>query len=253
MKQPIIFLGAGPGDPELITLKGRRLLDAADVIVYAGSLVNPALLDGVQAEIHDSAGMTLDEVLAVLTAAWQADKKVVRLHTGDPALYGAIREQMQRLEQEGIPYEVVPGVSSAFAAAAALKAELTVPEITQTVIFTRISGRTPVPEAESLPKLAAIRASLCIFLSVGMIEQVAAELVAGGYPAETSAAVVEKASWPDERIIQGSLADIAAKVQAAGIRKTAMILVGAALSDEAAAASRLYDAGFSHGCRQQRR
>ena len=253
MKQPIIFLGAGPGDPELITLKGRRLLDAADVIVYAGSLVNPALLDGVQAEIHDSAGMTLDEVLDVLTAAWQADKKAVRLHTGDPALYGAIREQMQRLEQEGIPYEVVPGVSSAFAAAAALKAELTVPEITQTVIFTRISGRTPVPEAESLPRLAAIRASLCIFLSVGMIEQVAAELVAGGYPAETSAAVVEKASWPDERIIRGALTDIAAKVQAAGIRKTAMILVGAALSDEAAAASRLYDAGFSHGCRQQRR
>lgn len=250
MKQPIIFLGAGPGDPELITLKGRRLLDEADVIVYAGSLVNPALLDEVQAEIHDSAGMTLDEVLAVLTAAWQAGKKAVRLHTGDPALYGAIREQMQRLAQEGIPCEVVPGVSSAFAAAAALKAELTVPEITQTVIFTRIGGRTPVPETESLRKLAAVQASLCIFLSVGMIEQVAAELIAGGYPPDSPAAVVEKASWPDERIIRGTLTDIAAKVQAAGIRKTAMILVGAALSDEATAASRLYDAEFSHGCRE---
>jgi precorrin-4/cobalt-precorrin-4 C11-methyltransferase len=250
MKHPVIFLGAGPGDPELITLKGRRLLDEADVIVYAGSLVNPALLDGVKAEMHDSAGMTLDEVLAVLTAAWQAGKKAVRLHTGDPALYGAIREQMQRLEQEGILYEVVPGVSSAFAAAAALKAELTVPEITQTVIFTRIGGRTPVPEAESLRKLAAIRASLCIFLSVGMIEQVAAELIAGGYPPDTPAAVVEKASWPDERIIRGALTDIAAKVQEAGIRKTAMILAGAALSEEPSAASRLYDAKFSHGCRE---
>ncbi len=253
MKYPIIFLGAGPGDPELITLKGRRLLDEAELIVYAGSLVNPALLDGVKAEIHDSAGMTLDAVLAVLVAAWQAGKKAVRLHTGDPALYGAIREQMQRLDQEGIVYEVVPGVSSAFAAAAALRAELTVPEVTQTVIFTRIGGRTPVPEQESLRKLAAIQASMCIFLSVGMIEQVAAQLVAGGYSADTSVAVVEKASWPEERIVRGQLADIADKVQAADIRKTAMILVGAALSNEATAASRLYDAEFSHGCRESQK
>jgi precorrin-4/cobalt-precorrin-4 C11-methyltransferase len=250
MKHPIIFLGAGPGDPELITLKGRRLLDEADVIVYAGSLVNPALLAGVKAEIHDSAGMTLDEVLAVLIAAWQAGKKAVRLHTGDPSLYGAIREQMQRLNQEGIAYQVVPGVSSAFAAAAALKAELTVPEITQTVIFTRIGGRTPVPEQESLRRLAEIRASLCIFLSVGMIEQVVAELTAGGYPVESPAAVVEKASWPEQHIVRGTLANIADKVRTAGIHKTAMILVGAALSDMETAASKLYDAGFSHGCRQ---
>jgi precorrin-4/cobalt-precorrin-4 C11-methyltransferase len=253
MKHPVIFLGAGPGDPELITLKGRRLLDEADLIVYAGSLVNPALLDGVRAEIYDSAGMTLDEVMAVLLAAWQAGKKAVRLHTGDPALYGAIREQMQRLEQEGISYEVVPGVSSAFAAAAALKAELTVPEVTQTVIFTRIGGRTPVPASESLPKLAAIQASMCIFLSVGMMEQVAAELISGGYPANTSVAVVEKASWPDERLVRGTLADIAVKVQEAGIRKTAMILVGAALSDEATAVSRLYDAEFSHEFRESQK
>ncbi len=248
MNHPIVFLGAGPGDPELLTLKGRRLLDAADVVVYAGSLVNPALLDGVRAEIHDSAGMTLDEVLAVLCAAWRAGRRAVRLHTGDPALYGAIREQMQRLDREGITYEVVPGVSSAFAAAAALKAELTVPEITQTVIFTRIGGRTAVPEAESLRRLAAVRASMCIFLSAGMMEQVVAELLAGGCPPDTPAAVVEKASWPEQRIIRGTLADIAAK--AAGIRKTAMILVGAALSDMETAASKLYDAGFSHGCRQ---
>jgi precorrin-4/cobalt-precorrin-4 C11-methyltransferase len=189
-------------------------------------------------------------VLAVLLAAWQQGKKVVRLHTGDPSLYGAIREQMQRLDQEGVAYEVVPGVSSAFAAAAALQAELTVPEVTQTVIFTRLGGRTTVPEREALQNLAAIQASMCIFLSVGRMEQVVAELLAGGYLPDTAAAVVEKASWPDQRIIVGTLADIADRVNASAIRKTAMILVGAALSDAETAASKLYDAGFSHGCRE---
>lgn len=250
MTTPVVFLGAGPGDPELITLKGRRLLDEADVIVYAGSLVNPALLDNVQAEIHDSAGMTLDEVLAVLTEAWRAGKKAVRLHTGDPSLYGAIREQMQHLSKENIPYTVVPGVSSALAAAAALQAELTVPEVSQTVIFTRQAGRTPVPEQESLRKLAAIQASMCIFLSVSMIDKVAGELTAGGYPEDTPIAVVEKASWPDQHIVRGTLADIADKVKASAIRKTAMIVVGRALSDDPAAASKLYDAGFSHEYRK---
>ncbi len=246
MSTPIVFLGAGPGDPELITLKGRRLLDEADVIIYAGSLVNPVLLEGVEADIHDSAGMTLDEVLAVLIAAWQAGKKAVRLHTGDPAIYGAIREQMQRLDKKGITYEVVPGVSSALATAAALRAELTVPEVTQTVIFTRQAGRTPVPEQESLRKLAAIQASMCIFLSVSMMEKVVAELVAGGYPEETPIAVVEKASWPDQQIVRGNLVDIADKVKISAIRKTAMIVVGRALSDDSTVASKLYDAGFSH-------
>lgn len=249
MSTPIIFIGAGPGDPELITLKGRRLLDEADVIIYAGSLVNPALLDGVEAKIYDSAGMTLDEVLAVLIAAWQAGKKAVRLHTGDPAIYGAIREQMQRLDQKSISYEVVPGVSSALATAAALQTELTVPEVTQTVIFTRQAGRTPVPEQESLRKLAAIQASMCIFLSISMIEKVVDELTTGGYPEDTPIAVVEKASWPDQQIVQGKLADIADKVKNSTIRKTAMIVVGRALSDDPTAASKLYDAGFSHGFR----
>ncbi|MCI5141100.1 MAG: precorrin-4 C(11)-methyltransferase [Candidatus Electrothrix sp. ATG1] len=246
MKTPIVFLGAGPGDPELITVKGRRLLDEADVIVYAGSLVNRALLDGVQAKIHDSAGMTLDEVLAVLTAAWQAGKKAIRLHTGDPAIYGAIREQMQGLDKQDIPYQVVPGVSSALATAAALQTELTVPEVTQTVIFTRQAGRTPVPEQESLRNLAAIQASMCIFLSVSMMDKVARELVAGGYPEDTPIAVVEKASWPDQHIIRGTLTDIADKIKNSTIRKTAMIVVGRALSDDPTAASKLYDAGFSH-------
>jgi precorrin-4/cobalt-precorrin-4 C11-methyltransferase len=248
---PIIFLGAGPGDPELITLKGRRLLDQADLIIYAGSLVNPALLDGVRAEIHDSAGMNLDEILAVMVTAQRAGKRVVRLHTGDPAIYGAIREQMQRLDREQIGYEVVPGVSSALASAAALKVELTVPEITQTVIFTRQAGRTPVPEQESLQKLAAIQASMCIFLSVSMMETVVAELTAGGYPADTPVAVVEKASWPDQQFVRGTLADIADKIKQSAIRKTAMILVGRALADEESAESMLYDAGFSHEFRQK--
>ena len=246
IKYPIIFLGAGPGDPELITLKGRRLLDEADVIVYAGSLVNPALLDGVRAEVYDSAGLDLDAIMEIMVNGARAGKKVVRLHTGDPAIYGAIREQMQRLDREKIQYEVVPGVSSALASAAALKVELTVPEVTQTVIFTRQAGRTPVPEKESLRNLAALQASMCIFLSVSMIEKVVAELIMGGYPEDTPVAVVEKASWPDQRIVRATLVDVAEKIQASDIRKTAMILVGRALADGDTAASRLYDAGFSH-------
>ena len=253
MKNPILFLGAGPGDPELITLKGRRLLDEADVIVYAGSLVNPVLLDGVRARVHDSAGMDLDAILDIMVSAARAGKMVVRLHTGDPAIYGAIREQMQRLDRENLEYEVVPGVSSALASAAALKVELTVPEVTQTVIFTRQAGRTPVPEKESLQNLAALQASMCIFLSVSMIEKVVAELTAGGYPADTPVAVVEKASWPDQHIVRATLADIAEKIQSSEIRKTAMILVGRALADDATAVSKLYDAGFSHEFREKRK
>ena len=245
----IHFVGAGPGDPELLTLKGRRLLDSADMVVYAGSLVNPALLDGIRAECHDSAGLDLAAIMGLMIPASRAGKLVVRLHTGDPAMYGAIREQMQWLDREAIPYTVVPGVSSAFAAAAALRRELTVPEQTQTVILTRQAGRTPVPEAEALPKLAAIGASMCIFLSVGMMEQVVADLLAGGYAATTPVAVVEKASWPDERSERGAQQDIAALVAGAGIRKTAMILVGPALDDSSQAASRLYAEDFSHGCR----
>ena len=243
---PVTFLGAGPGDPELITVKGRRLLDGADVIVYAGSLVNPALLEGVRAKIYDSAGMDLDGIMVIMVEAARAGKKVVRLHTGDPTIYGAIREQMHRLDRENIGYEVVPGVSSALAAAAAVKAELTVPELTQTVIFTRQAGRTPVPERESLRNLAAIQGSMCIFLSVSMMEQVVGELLAGGYPPATPVAVVEKATWPEERIVRGTLVDIAGRIQASAIRKTAMILVGQALGKNDERVSKLYDAAFSH-------
>lgn len=248
--QPIFFVGAGPGDAELITVKGRRLLDGADCIVYAGSLVNPGLLTGCRACVHDSAGMTLDEIVAVMVAAWRAGQAVVRLHTGDPSLFGAIKEQMERLDALAIPYQVVPGVSSAFAAAAALKSELTLPEVTQTVIITRQGGRTPVPEAEQLRLLARHQATMLIFLSIAMIETVVAELTAGGYPPATPVAVVVRASWDDELQVLGTLADIAVKVREAGIKKTAMICVGQVFADlPLSAVSKLYDKEFNHGCR----
>ncbi|MDZ7641933.1 MAG: precorrin-4 C(11)-methyltransferase [Desulfurivibrio sp.] len=253
MNQPpnvIHFVGAGPGDPELITVKGGKLLAAADLVVYTGSLVPRELLRGVPGAIHDSAALTLEEVIELLAAGWRAGQQVVRLHTGDPTIYGAIGEQLARLAELGIPWRVVPGVSSATAAAAALDAELTLPEISQTVIITRRGGRTPVPAAEDLTGLAAHQATMLILLSAGMIEQVIAELIAGGYPPVTPAAVVEKASWPEERIVRGTLEDIAAQTTAAGITKTAIIAVGRVLAAAPPPVlSRLYDAQFSHGYR----
>ena len=215
-------------------------------MVYAGSLVNPALLEGIGAVCHDSAALDLEAIMTLLADGYRRGLRTVRLHTGDPAVYGAIREQMQWLDARAIPYEVVPGVSSVFAAAAALRTELTVPEVTQTVILTRQAGRTPVPERESLVRLAAAQATMCIFLSVSMMGRVVEDLRAGGYPVDTPIAVVERASWPDERIVRGTLADIAARVADSGIRKTAMIVVGPALSADSRVASKLYDAAFSH-------
>ncbi len=246
----IYFVGAGPGDPELLTIKGRRLLDEADLIVYAGSLVNPALLAGLSAELHNSAPLNIEETTALLVTGHKAGKKVVRLHTGDPAIFGAIKEQMLRLDAENIPYQVVPGVSSATAAAAALKAELTLPEISQTVIITRQAGRTPVPDKEKLALLASHQATMMIFLSVGMIDTVVAELAQGGYPSHTPIAVVEKASWPDERTVRGTLATIGRQVKEAGITKTAMIVVGEVLAGRLESESRLYAKSFSHEYRQ---
>ncbi len=245
--KPVYFIGAGPGDPELLTIKGRRLLDEADLIIYAGSLVNPALLDVLSAEIHNSAGLNLDEIIDLIAAAHKEGQQVVRLHTGDPAIFGAIKEQMVRLANLDISFKVIPGVSSAAATAAALEAEMTLPEISQTVIITRMAGRTPVPEKENLRELAAHQATMLIFLSVGMIDGVVVELSQGGYPADTPVAVVEKASWPEERIIRGRLADIADLVQKAGITKTAMIAVGRVFGQgELSAVSKLYDRNFSH-------
>ncbi len=252
MHNRVYFIGAGPGDPELITIKGRRLLDGADTVIYAGSLVNPALLDGIKAEIFDSAGMSLDEIIVTIRDAFRENKKVVRLHTGDPSFYGAISEQIEKLRELNIPYEVVPGVSSALAGAALLGQELTIPEITQTVIFTRIEGRTPVPEKEKLSELAKHQASMVIFLSVGMIEKVRDELLKG-YPEETPVIVVEKASWPDERIVKGTLKDIAEKINEAAIKKTALIYVGEALrasNEQLRKESRLYHKDFKHEYRK---
>ena len=251
----VSFIGAGPGDAELITVKGARLLREAGVVVFAGSLVDRELVrtHAPEAEVWDSAGMTLEETTQVLADAAAAGKQAVRLHTGDPSIYGAIQEQMAELDKLGIEYEVVPGVTSAFAAAATLKQELTLPEVSQTVIITRLSGKTPVPERERLSEIARIGATLVIYLSVAMIERVVAELLSGAYSPETPAAVVARASWPDEQVVEGTLSDIAEKVQAADIGKQAVIIVGDVLrarSEGLKAKSLLYDREFTHGCRK---
>lgn len=247
----IYFVGAGPGDPDLITVKGAELLARAQVVVYAGSLVNQALLNRCApgTEIHNSANMTLQQITDVMINGYRAGHEVVRLHTGDPSLYGAIQEQMDVLRKADVPFTVIPGVSSFVAAAAAIPHELTLPGVTQTVILTRYKGRTAVPEAESLSELAVHQATMCIFLSVHLMEQLTGDLLAGGYPANTPAVVVEKASWPDERIISGTLSDIAVRVQEAGITRTAMILVGASFKADYTP-SKLYDGNFTHGFRE---
>lgn len=245
------IVGAGPGDPELITRKGARLLETADVIIYAGSLVNPALLELAKdgAEIHNSASMTLPEVIRTIEAAVQVKKSVVRLHTGDPAIYGAIQEQMDELDAKGISYEVVPGVSSFLATAAALKQEYTLPGITQTVIITRNEGRTPMPEREKLRSLAEHQATMCIFLSITMLDAVVAELITGGYPASTPIAIVQRASWPEQKIVRGTLETIVEAVSDKDIDRTAMIVVSHALNADYEL-SRLYAPEFSHGFRK---
>jgi precorrin-4/cobalt-precorrin-4 C11-methyltransferase len=246
----VFFVGAGPGDPELLTLKAERLLRDCRCCIYAGSLVSPqvvALLPASAAK-HDSASLTLEQTIAICRCAQEQDMDVVRLHSGDPSIYGAIREQMNELDKLGIAYEVVPGVSSFQAAATALKTELTAPEVSQTIILTRASGRTPLPAEQELDRLAQTRATLCLFLSVQKMDELARSL-AKHYGDDCPIAVVYHASWPDQKIIRGTLADIAAKVAAEQISKTAMIIVGRAL-ERAGAASKLYDARFSHGHRK---
>ncbi len=241
-------MGAGPGDPELITLKAYRLLQEAELVIYAGSLVNPQVLQHCAAgtKLINSSHLNLDELVDLMVDAYTHGKKVVRLHTGDPSLYGAIGEQMDLLAQKGIPYSIVPGVSSFLAAAASLQREFTVPGGTQTLIITRLGGRTPVPAAESLSRLAMHQASMAIFLSVNMIEDVAAELLTE-YPTDTPVAVVEKASWEEERVLQGRLQDLVTMTRAANITKTALVLVGHFLRDSGQ--SKLYDKEFSHAYR----
>lgn len=245
----VVFVGAGPGDPDLLTVKARRILEECQICVYAGSLVSPEVVGLVpkDCELHDSASMTLEEIAAVFADGLQRNIDVIRLHTGDPSIYGAIREQMNVLDRLGIEYEVVPGVSSFQAAAAALKTELTVPEISQTIILSRTSGRTPMPEKQELEHLARTESTLCLFLSVHKLDEVATEL-ADYYGEDCPIGVVYRASWPDQQVIEGTLADIAAKVTKAGITKTAMIVVGQALSSDLPV-SKLYHRHFSHGYR----
>ncbi|MDF2923310.1 MAG: cobM [Paenibacillaceae bacterium] len=246
----IHFVGAGPGAPDLITVRGKALIEQADVIIYAGSLVNAELLDYAKPEciIRNSARMTLEEVIAVMEEAVRAEKATVRLHTGDPSVYGAIREQMDLLREKGIPYEVVPGVSSFCGAAAALQAEYTLPGVSQTVILTRMAGRTPVPERESIRLLAAHGASMAIFLSAGMLHELQQELLEGGLLPDTPAAIVYKATWPEEKVLRGTVGVLASMAEAHDIDKTALILVGRFLGEDYDR-SLLYDPAFSHGFR----
>ncbi len=250
----ISFVGAGPGDVDLITIKGRQRLENADIVIYAGSLVSKEHLSFCKetASLYDSASMTLEEVIEKMEEGIRAGKKILRLHTGDPTIYGAIREQMDELDKLEIPYEVIPGVSSFTAACASIKREFTLPSVSQTIILTRIEGRTPVPEGEDLEDLARHRASMAIFLSVQDIDRVVDKLARGYGSHDTPVAIVYKASWEDEDVILGTLADIGEKVKEKGINKMAQILVGNFIEGQYER-SKLYDPDFSHKFRKARR
>lgn len=230
----VYFVGAGSGAADLITLRGDKLLRLADVVIWAGSLVNPALLQVCkqECEIYDSAKLTLEEVLHIMQQAEEKGQMTVRLHTGDSSIYGAIREQMDGLEARGIAYDVVPGVSSFCGAAAALKTELTLPGVSQTVILTRLEGKTPMPAGEEMQALAAHNATMVVFLSAGMLEKLQKELLAGGYLADTPAAIVYKATWPDEKIYSCTVGTLAATGAENNISLTALVIVGGVLGDE---------------------
>lgn len=227
------FVGAGSGAADLITVRGAKLLGEADVVIYAGSLVNPALLDYTKpgCEIHDSAKLTLEEVIALIEKAETAGKTTVRLHTGDSSIYGAVREQFDELEKRDIGYDVCPGVSAFCGAAAALRAEYTLPDVSQTVIITRAPGRTPVPERESIRSLAAHQATMVLFLSTSLTELLQDELLAGGYTAETPVAVVYKATWPEEKIFRCTVGTLHETVTGNSLTKTSLIVVGNCLGD----------------------
>lgn len=256
-KATVYFIGAGPGALDLMTVRAQSIIQAADLILYADSLVNEEIstLAKPGAEVVGSSGLTLDEIVSRMVEAARAGRIVARVHSGDPSIYGAIREQMAALAAVGIGYAVVPGVSSLFGAAAELGVELTVPGVSQTIIITRADGRTPVPDTQRLRDLASHRATLAIYLSVGMIDKVTAELRDGGYPEETPVAVVYRATWPDQLILRGKLSDIAAAVRASGITRQALILAGEALrpieGGEQGTASLLYDPSFGHGYREK--
>jgi len=246
MAVQVYFIGAGPGDPELLTIRAKNIIQRADVIIYADSLVSPEVCRFAQdrAEIYKSASLTLEGITNIIVKAVRQGKVVARLQSGDPSIYGTILEQMAVLDEKVIEYEIIPGVSSLFAAAAALKTELTVPELSQTVIITRLEGKTPVPALEKLKNLAAHQASLAIFLSASLIEKVVAELLSGGYKPETPAAVVYRVTWEDELLLRTTLGKLVESVKASGITKQALILVGAFLDSKGKRRrSRLYSKG----------
>lgn len=251
----VYFVGAGPGAADLITVRGMRLLEQADVIVYAGSLVNPKLLDyaGPECEIYDSATMTLEEVLSVMERAEKSGRSIVRLHTGEPSIYGAVREQMDGLERMGIPYESCPGVSACFGAAAAMNLEYTLPGVAQSLIVTRMEGRTAVPEREKIECMAAHQTSMAIYLSAGMLGELAERLIAGGYAKDTPAALAYKVTWPEEQIHYCTLETLEETGRAAGIRNTALVLVGQAIAHGQYERSKLYDPAFETGFRGKRK
>ncbi len=240
------FVGAGSGAVDLITVRGARLLGEADVIIYAGSLVNPALLDYSKpgCEIHNSAEMTLEQVIDVICKAEEQGKTTVRLHTGDSSIYGAVREQFDELAKRNIEYDVCPGVSSFCGAASSLKTEYTLPDVSQTVIITRTAGKTPVPERESIRALAAHQSTMVLFLSTSLTERLQSDLLAGGYPADTPAAVVYKATWPEEKIFRCTVGTLHQTVKENGLTKTSLIIVGGCMGDQYLR-SLLYDPGFS--------
>jgi precorrin-4/cobalt-precorrin-4 C11-methyltransferase len=260
----VYFIGGGPGDPELLTLKAKRIIESADVIIYADSLVHPSVVNFARptAEVHGSKTLTLTEIMDLTLRAVQQGKTVARIQSGDPAIYGAILEQMRVLEGAGVEYEIIPGVSSAFAAAARLKVELTVPEVSQTVILTRAEGRIPMPPGEQLRDLAAHGCTLVIFLSITRMTRIVRELRSAGYPKDTPVAVVYRVGWPDEKVIQGTLEDIARKVREAKITLQALILVGPAVNpalrqpevieQAGVASSHLYSDGYTHLYRRSR-
>ena len=251
----IHFVGAGSGAADLITLRGKQQLEEADIIIYAGSLVNPQLLDYAKedCEIFNSAKMTLEEVLDVMLRGTKEDKQIVRLHTGDPCLYGAIREQMDVLDREGIPYDYTPGVSSFCGAASALNLEYTLPDISQSVIITRMAGRTPVPEKESIESFAAHNATMVVFLSTGLLEELSQRLIAGGYTADTPAAIVYKATWDDEKSFICTVGTLAETGRKNNITKTALMIIGNVVGCTGYDRSKLYDPGFTTEFREATR
>lgn len=247
----VYFVGCGPGDPGLITVKAQDLIRGADVIVYSGSLIPPAILGMAGgAEMHDASGMVREEITAVLQGAAESGRLAVRLHDGDPSIYGATREQIDALAGAGIRGVVVPGVTAFLAAAAALGTQLTLPGVTQTIILTRAESRTEVPEREGIAALARHRATMVFYLSVHLLPKIVREAGAGGYPGTTPAAVIYRASWEDQKVVRGTLGDIAEKARDAGITRTAIVVIGDAIDPETYEYSRLYDKDFSHGYRR---